>query len=440
MGIRISAVFPGSPAEKAGIRTDELIEAINGEPVLDEIDYQALSMPAYLQVEINDGKSTRTVRIIKGDCEPLGLSLDERDAMKPRHCRNKCVFCFVDQLPKGLRDTLYVKDDDWRLSLMMGNYVTLTNVDDREFDRIIRRKASPLYISVHATDPDVRRRMLMNPNAGNILERLTVLKDHGLEFYSQIVLCPGINDGEILNQTINDLASLYPAARSVAIVPVGLTRFRENLPHLTMFDSESAGMLLDTLEPVRRRFLGEFGTRFIFPSDEFYCLSGRNIPEDEAYEDYGQIENGVGLLRSLETECKTAFEDLQLEGRPSFRPGRKLILPTGVSAHRFITELVERYGPRDCSISVVPVENHFFGKTITVTGLIVGSDLIRALKDMECDEILLTDTVLREHTDSFLDDVTLREVRSSLNWPIRLMHSNGQSLIRALWGMEDEDA
>ena len=223
LSVRIFAVSEGSPAEKAGIAADDRIVSINGEPVTDEIDYQALSAVSALDVVYERENVFRSVRIRKEEWEPLGLCLDETEAMKPRHCRNKCLFCFIDQLPQGMRETLYVKDDDWRLSMMMGNYVTLTNVNDQEFDRILARKASPLYISVHATDPAARCEILRNKNAGTLMNRLSRLKENGLEFHSQIVLCPGVNDGPVLTKTIEDLATLWPASRSVAIVPVGPT-------------------------------------------------------------------------------------------------------------------------------------------------------------------------------------------------------------------------
>ena len=430
----------GSPAEAAGIKPDEYIESINAEPVLDEVDYQALSSGKRLQLCVSDGSSAkRQIRIHKEEWEPLGLCLDETQAMKPRRCRNKCMFCFVDQLPDGMRDTLYVKDDDWRLSLMMGNYVTLTNVDESEFERILKRKASPLYISVHATDPSVRCRMMKNPKAGLLMERLRRLSENGISFHCQIVLCPGFNDGDTLLKSIKDLSSLYPAAQSVAIVPIGLTRFRENLPHMEPFDAVSAAALLDTLKPYQEDFLHRFGTRFVFPSDEFYCLCGRVLPPDEEYEDYPQIENGVGMLRLLERECNEAYEDLDLEGKDSFSKERHVIIPTGRSAAGFIRAIVGDYAPKNVRFEVLPVINHFFGELITVTGLIVGSDLIQALKGRDFDKALISGTMLRENTDRFLDDMSLDEVRSALERKIIVVQNNGEALIRALWGLEEED-
>ena len=437
LSVRIYAVTSGSPAEQAGIRADDRIVSINGEQVTDEIDYQSLTSSHKLVIVYQRDRLIHQVSVIKQEWEPLGLCLDETEAMKPRHCRNRCLFCFVDQLPQGMRETLYVKDDDWRLSLMMGNYVTLTNVSDQEFDRILARKASPLYISVHATDPLIRCEMLRNRNAGTLIDRLKKLRENGLEFHCQVVLCPGVNDGRVLTRTIEDLAALWPASRSLAIVPVGLTKHREGLAPLKGFDAQSARQLLDEIRPYQKRYLHDLGTRFVFPSDEFYCICGEPIPDSHEYEDYPQIENGVGMLRLLEQECEEAFEFLFPNGKPVHTQPLTLLIPTGVSAQPFIEKLVNRYKPENTEILVIPVINRFFGETITVTGLIVGRDLIDTLKGIPADRILICDTMLRDQTDRFLDDISIDDVHSALNIPVRTVKNNGESLIRALWGMED---
>ena len=439
MSVRIFDVTGGSPAEKAGIIAEDRLVSINGEAVNDEIDYQSLSSAGKLRIVILRNENPLEISVRKPEWEPLGLCLDETEAMKPRHCRNRCLFCFVDQLPEGMRETLYVKDDDWRLSLMMGNYVTLTNVSEEEFKRILARKASPLYISVHATDPAVRCEMLRNRNAGILMDRLGRLKENGLEFHCQIVLCPGINDGPVLAKTIEDLASLWPASRSLAIVPVGLTKHREGLASLKGFDAVSARNLLAFVRKYQDRYLSELGTRFVFPSDEFYCICGESIPENDEYEDYPQIENGVGMLRLLEQECEEAYEFLFADDFPETEPPASILIPTGVSAQPFIEKIVNRYKPKYTKVRVVPVINRFFGETITVTGLIVGRDLIATLRGIPCDRILLCDTMLRDQTDRFLDDTTVQEVSAALDKPVRIVRNNGESLIRALWGMEESD-
>ena len=438
--IRILSVSPSSPAEKAGIRSGESIVSINGEQVIDEIDFQALITHPHLEMEIADKDgAVRPVTVAKSRWESLGVVLDETVIMKPRSCRNHCIFCFIDQMPKGMRRSLYVRDDDWRLSLMMGNYVTLTNVDDEEFARILRRKASPLYISVHATDPEVRCRMLRNPNAGNILERLTAMKNHGLQFHAQIVLCPGYNDGKILKKTLEDLASLWPSSLSVAIVPIGVTRFRDKLTQIPIVDQESAEQLTREVVLFQERCLKEFGTRFAFLSDEFYCIAGMDMPKEEIYEDYPQIENGVGMIRQFEEECEEAFQELSEKDLPRPDHTVRLAIPTGVSVAPHIEKLCELYAPNWAKTEVIPVVNRFFGETITVTGLIVGRDLLHSLEGKTYDVVLISGSMLRENTECFLDDMTLDEVREKAGKPIRVVENTGEAFIRALYQLEDND-
>ncbi len=436
--IRIMSVASSSPAAGAGIRPGESIVSINGEPVLDEIDYQALIVHPHLEISIvgEDG-TARSVTVAKSRWESLGLVLDETVVMKPRRCRNHCVFCFIDQMPPGMRNSLYVKDDDWRLSLMMGNYVTLTNVDDEEFVRILRRKASPLYISVHATDGDVRCRMLRNPNAGNILDRLTALKNHGLQFHAQIVLCPGYNDGDVLKKTLDDLASLWPSALSVAIVPIGMTRYREKLAKIPCVDREMAEHLILEIEKFQERCLSDFGTRFAFLSDEFYCICGLDIPGEEIYEGYPQIENGVGLIRQFEDECEEAYRELSGRSVSGHSSTVRLVIPTGVSVAAHIEKMCKRYAPDYVHAEVIPVTNRFFGESITVTGLIVGRDLLDALKEKDFDAVLISESMLRENTECFLDDMTLDDVRKKIGKPVRIVENKGDSFIRALFLLED---
>ncbi|MBR6185646.1 MAG: DUF512 domain-containing protein, partial [Clostridia bacterium] len=280
----IERVTPHGVAYRRGIRAGDSLIAINGEPILDEIDYQALTNRQKLDLLIRhpDGRE-ETIRIIKAREAKLGLQLADTLACRPYACKNKCVFCFIDQMPPGMRETLYVKDDDWRLSLMMGNYITLTNVDDKEFGRILRRRASPLYISIHATDPDVRVKMMKNPNARFIMDRLHALRDAGLRFHCQIVLCPGYNDGEVLKDTLTTLSGLYPAAQSAALVPVGLTKFREGLAPLQPFTRETARAVMDIARDFQTRLLSSIGTRFVFPADEMVLIAGEELPKEEEY-------------------------------------------------------------------------------------------------------------------------------------------------------------
>ena len=438
MGITILKVAKGSAAAKAGIKPGEKLVSINGEKITDEIDYQALCANSRLKIELQDMNQTfRTIVMHKAVNSPLGLKLDESTILEPRVCKNHCVFCFVDQMPKGMRTTLYVKDDDWRLSLMMGNFVTLTNVDDEEFSRILKRKASPLYISVHATNPTVRVRMLRNPSAGNILERLKRMADAGLKFHCQTVLCPELNDGAVLHQTIVDLANLYPAAQSLAIVPVGLTKYRDNLFPLRLFQPEEARKLINDFELIQNYYYRTIGTRFIYPADEFYSIAGLPVPSEDEYEGYPQIENGVGMLRMLFRECEeywpqilVKMENEQIDGK------RNILIPTGVSAYPYINELVEKYTSekRNVFVSVFPVENHFFGSSVTVTGLITGKDLMDALEGRNADQVLISCSMLQENKDNFLDGYTVTEIEEKTGLPIRVVKNTGEDFLNALFG------
>lgn len=428
----IEAVQPHGVAYRRGIRPGDRLIAINGETIIDEIDYQALTNRSRLDllIEKPDGK-TETVRIIKAREAGLGLRLGDTLACNPRQCKNKCVFCFIDQMPPGMRKTLYVKDDDWRLSLMMGNYITLTNVDDQEFDRILRRKASPLYISIHTTDPDLRVKMMRNPNARFLMDRLHRLADAGLHFHCQIVLCPGYNDGEALDKTLRDLAALYPAAQSAALVPVGLTKFREGLAKVSPFTREGAKAVMEQARRFQRDMLQKNGTRFVFPSDEMVLTAGEELPPEEEYEGYPQLENGVGLLRKFENALREAATQMELPIRP-----RRVLIPCGASVAPVMRRWVDQYGPAGVEATIQPIRNTFFGETVTVTGLITGGDLKEQLKDADADEILLCGNTLRAEGDLFLDDMPLAELRAALKPPLTLVPNTGADLYRALCGAQ----
>lgn len=431
---RIIEVKPRSLAMRHGIRSGDMIETINGEALIDDIDYQALTMrPRVTLGLVNEQGEKRKVTIIKSPQAPLGLCLDETIALKPRVCRNKCVFCFIDQMPKGMRKTLYVKDDDWRLSLMMGNFVTLTNVDDAEFERILRRKASPLYISVHATNPNIRAQMMGNPNARSIMDRLTRLQQGGIHFHCQIVLCPSLNDGDVLDDTLQTLSSLYPAAQSAALVPVGLTKCREGLVQLQNYDALGAQKVLEQAAKWQEKLLKEIGTRFVFPSDEFYCKAGEPLPQEEAYEGFPQIENGVGLLKKFENALAERAEI----GRERAETGekRRVLLACGTSVAKTMRGWVERFAPKGPVVKVQPIINHFFGETVTVTGLLTGGDLKEQLAGVQTDEILLCANTLRNEGDLFLDDMPLTALKEAL-FPakITIVPNIGAALYEALLG------
>ncbi len=432
MSTRITHVAPGSIADRLGLKAGDMLCAIAGEPVIDQIDYQALTAAESFPIDLTRGGEPFRVQVRKGDWEPLGITLDQDVMARPRPCQNHCVFCFIDQMPPGMRETLYVKDDDWRLSLMMGNYITMTNMTDEEFDRVLRRRVSPLYISVHATDPELRTRMLKNPRAAQLLPRLQKLKEAGIRFHCQIVCCPGWNDGDALVQTLRELASFRPAAQSAALVPVGLTRFRDKLEPLHGYDRGSAAALLDRVEPLRQEFLRTMGTRFAFPSDEFYCLAGRELPPDEAYEDYPQIENGVGMLRQFATDLFFAAEDEPVAETPP----RRLHIACGTSVAPIMQRWCDALAPKGTTVTVRPILNHYFGETITVTGLITGADLAEQVRDVEADAVLICRNMLRAEGDLFLDDLSLDDVRGMIRSPLRVVGNTGEALWRAISGLE----
>lgn len=426
----ITAVAESSPAWRNGLRAGDTLLTINNEELIDQIDYQALSGKRHLILHVRkaDGRDWH-VELIKSAGTPLGLSFGESMVTRPRICKNKCVFCFIDQMPPACRKTLYVKDDDWRMSLMMGNFITLTNVDDEEFERILRRKVSPLYISVHATDPDVRVKMMRNPQAAKILDRLTALKKHGIKFHCQIVLCPGLNDGQVLENTLKTLTDLAPAAQSAALVPVGLTKYRDSLYPLTTFTRNSANDVLAICEKWQKHCLETLGTRFVFPSDEMLCIAGRELPEEDYYEGFPQIENGVGLMRKFLTSLIHASEE---NTRPA--SARRVLMPCGHSIAPYMRAWTEKYAPQGVSVQVVPIRNRFFGETVTVTGLLTGQDILSQIDPAQADEVLLCSVTLRAEGDLFLDDISIDTFRQQLDIPVQIVPNRGDALFAALLG------
>jgi len=424
----ICEVQKDSIADQLGIRPGDFLLSINNRQVIDWLDYQAFCCCEELDLVIRRGDEEIEFSLEKDEYEPLGLCFDSQLMSKVRDCVNHCMFCFVDQLPAHVRPSLRVKDDDWRLSLMMGNYVTLTNVSDQELERIIERHASPLYISVHATDPELRARMLGQKLGSRLMEQLNRLRKGGIQFHAQAVLCPGINDGKALERTVEDLAALYPACRSLALVPVGLTGHREGLPELRKYTQTEAQAVLDAAAKWQKHFLREFDTAFIYPSDEFYLQAGREVPPDSFYDSYDQIENGVGLVRLLKTEFEEACEYADFScARPAH-----LAIACGISAAPVLRDMLAPLSIPGVQVDIVPIENHFFGPSVTVSGLLTGGDLIRELKDHPADKILITEKMLRETEDIFLDDMTLQEVSSALGKPIIKVASTGDDLLEAL--------
>lgn len=427
----IVSVMKNSISHKAGIQPGDMLVAIDGRPVEDILDYRMADSAEnlVLTVEKPDG-SQEDVHIEKFSEDFLGLGFEDDLLDTCRNCANKCIFCFVDQLPNGMRESLYFKDDDWRLSLMMGNYITLTNLSDKEIERIIRLKVSPLYISVHAADPHVRAKMMSNPNAGALMDILLRFKNAGIRFHCQIVLCPGINDGNVLQDTVERLAALHPNCCSVAVVPVGLTAYRRGLYELQPLSKEDAVHCIEQINALSEVYKKRYGTAFVFAADEMYIKAELPLPDYDSYEGFEQIENGVGLMAKLEYEFDEALNEL-----PPSSIKREVSLVCGVSAEAFINRLARKAVNRfaGLKVNVYAVKNDFFGHSITVTGLLTGRDILNALKGKRIgDELLISKSTLREGTEIFLDDMTVQELSKSLNKPVRAVFSDGWALAEAL--------
>lgn len=432
---RIASVDPHSPARRAGVRPGETLTHINGHPIVDVLDYKFYAYDPRLELTLSgpDGGS-RTLRVRKEEGEDLGLNFETYLMDRARSCANKCIFCFVDQMPPGMRDTLYFKDDDARLSFLMGNYMTLTNLSQREIQRIIDLRISPVNISVHATDPALRTAMLKNPRAGECLSVMERFAGAGIEMNCQVVACPGINDGPALTRTMEDLGKLHPAVTSVAVVPVGVTKFREGLCRIEPYTKEQAAALIDQVEAFARGSLRERGTSLVWCSDEFYLLAGRELPEKAYYEDLDQLENGVGMLRLLLHQAAMGLEKEKPERTEPFS------IATGLSAAPFVQEIVDNARKQCGNIkgTVYPIVNRFFGETITVSGLITGADLIGQLRGKDLGgRLLIPDNMLRAGEQVFLDDVTVEQVEQALGVTVvPVPADSGFDLADAILGRE----
>ena len=428
---KIRSVQPGSIAWEMGIEPGDRLLSVDGQEIEDVFDYRYYieEEEILLLIEKPDGEQWE-LEIEKETCEDLGLEFEQGLMDEYRSCRNKCIFCFIDQMPPGMRDTLYFKDDDSRLSFLQGNYVTLTNMSEHDIRRIIRFRLEPINISFQTMNPELRCRMLHNRFAGEALKKVDLLYEAGIEMNGQIVLCKGFNDGEELDRSIRELTRYLPFLRSVSVVPVGLTRFREGLEPLEPFTGEEARQVLELIHGWQERLYPEHGLHFIHASDEWYILAGEELPEEESYDGYLQLENGVGMLRLLLNEFAEALDEEEGD-----REERRLSLATGLLAAPYLERMAEQLRekfPRT-EVMVCPVKNEFFGEQITVSGLITGQDLVKQLSGKDLAErLLLPCNMLRAEEDVFLDDFTVSQVESALQVPLNIVKSSGQDLLDAI--------
>ena len=429
----IKDVLPGSIAEELEISAGDKLLAINDQEIEDVFDYHFLANEEYLTVLIEkpDGEQWE-LEIEKEYEEDLGIEFEQGLMDEYRSCRNKCIFCFIDQMPKDMRETLYFKDDDSRLSFLQGNYVTLTNMSDHDIDRIVRYHLEPINVSFQTTNPELRCKMLHNRFAGEALKKVDRLYEGGITMNGQIVLCKGINDGEELERSIRDLMKYAPQLQSVSVVPVGLSKYRDGLYPLQPFTKEDAKEVLHIIHKWQKKAYEEFGIHFIHGGDEWYILAEEELPEEERYDGYLQLENGVGMLRLLMNEFEEGYESLNGDERD-----REVSIATGFLAYPYIQRMADRIMEKypKSKLHVYGIRNDFFGESITVSGLITGQDLIGQLKGKALGEkLLLPCNMLRIEEQDFLDDVTLQDVKDALQVPVDIVKSSGQDFIDAVLG------
>lgn len=429
MAVTISGVLPGSSAARKWIRPGDRLLTLNGHEITDVLDYRFYLDEPRLSAVLETPEGKRVVRLHRDADGETGLIFDTYLMDKQHRCRNKCVFCFIDQMPPGMRESLYFKDDDSRLSFLFGNYITLTNLSEHEVSRIIDMHISPLHVSVHTTNPELRCRMMHNRFAGESLSLLHRFADAGIRLECQLVLCPGMNDGDELLRSMRDLAALGSAVESVAAVPVGLTKYREGLEPLRLFTKEEAAAVIDAVEAFGDRMLKERGNRIFYPADEFYLKAGRPIPDASFYGEMAQLENGVGLVALLFEEFRQALETCR-----TTPAGTPMTIATGTAAAPLMRMLIDEAGKKwdNLHVDVIEIRNEFFGETITVAGLVTGGDLIHQLRGRVAPVLLIPDTMLRHEGDRFLDDVLPGDVERELGVELRVVPVDGAALLQEL--------
>lgn len=433
MAVIISGVEHGSLAEKKKISAGDKLISINGNIINDVLDYRFYINETKLILSLKTAQDKSKLAIIKKDeFEDIGLEFETYLMDKQRSCKNKCIFCFIDQLPKGLRKSLYFKDDDSRLSFLFGNYITLTNLTDDEAERIIKMHISPVNVSVQTMNPELRVKMMANPKAGESLRYLKKFADAGITLNTQLVLCPGINDGDELEYSLNELSKLYPAVQSIAAVPVGLSDHREGLYQLEPYNEKTAGETIDTIDRFNEKFKAEHGEIIVYAADEFYLKAKRPMPDADYYNGFPQLENGVGMWALLKEEFENALDECEIT-----RLDRRVTVVTGEAAYPLISELSKKAEDKikGLSVRVVPVKNKLLGSMITVSGLLCGSDIADALSGTDLgDELIIPPNCLRSEGDMFLDDMTVDGLSDKLGIKITQNGSGGEDLLAALTG------
>lgn len=435
MAVKIFDVTTGSHADKAGIKKGETLLSINSNEIVDVLDYRFYQVNRKLTLEVADeDKNVRTIEMIKGEYEEIGLEFETYLMDKQHSCRNKCIFCFIDQLPKGMRESLYFKDDDSRLSFLFGNYITLTNITEHEIDRIIKMHISPINVSVHTTNPELRCKMMNNRFAGDTLKYLKRFADAGITLNCQIVSCPGINDGDELVRTLTDLENL--GVNMTAIVPVGLTRYRENLYPLVPYNKETAGQTIDIIEKMGDECVKKHGRRIFFPGDEFYLLAEREIPSPEFYEDFSALEDGIGMIAYLTDDVGWKLEELDADESLC----HKVTIACGEGVFPYMKRIMSMINGKfpNITINTRAIKNNFFGGGVNVSGLVTGGDLIDQLRGDDLgDRLIIPSSMLRFENDLFLDDVSTDDVERDLGVTLVPVNNNGNDLVEAVIAGKD---
>ena len=436
--VRITEIEKGSYADKNGISAGDSLISINGNAICDVLDYRFYLSEKTVELELMRESGKYVVKIKKGEYDDIGLGFETPLMDKKHSCKNGCIFCFIDQNPPGLRESLYFKDDDSRLSFIHGNYITLTNMSDGDVDRIVKMRFSPINISVHTTNPELRVKMMKNKRSGEVLGYLGRFKDAGLSMCGQIVLCKGVNDGDELLRSMRDLSEYFPEMGSVSIVPAGLTKYRDGLYPLTDFSKEEAIGVINLVNEIGEQMLSSHGSRMFFAADEFYLKADIEVPSEEYYEGYPQIENGVGMLRSFMEDFGLAWEDIS-DMRDSLAEERIVSIATGVAAYPMIESMAKKLESyiRGLHINVYEIKNYFFGESITVAGLLTGRDICDQLTGRELgEELFIPENALRDGEDVFLCGMTLGELSEKLNVKISISENDGYEFVRSMLGAE----